>query len=145
MKIIVYTDGASRGNPGMAALGVIICNDKGEPFKRYSEFLGDKMTNNEAEYHALIFALKKVIQLIGKEKVKETELEVRSDSELLVNQMNGKYKLSDKKIQEFFIIAWNLKIGFKDVRFKHILRELNKEADILANEALDNRAQGGLL
>lgn len=128
----------------MAALGVVICNDMNEPFKRYSEFLGDKMTNNEAEYNALIFAIKKVIQLIGKEKVKGTELEVRSDSELMVNQMNGKYKLSDKKIQEFFITVWNLKIGFKAVEFKHIPRELNKEADILANEALDKQMQGGL-
>ncbi len=144
MKIIVYTDGASRGNPGMAALGVVICNEQGEAYKKYSEFLGEKMTNNEAEYNALIFALKKLKLLLGKEKVKQTEVEIRSDSELMIKQMNGQYKLSDKRIQEFFITVWNLKTEFKEIRFKHILRELNKQADMLANEALDKRSQGGL-
>ncbi len=144
MKTIVYTDGASRGNPGMAALGIVICNEHGEAYKKYSEFLGEEMTNNEAEYNALIFALKKLKLLLGKEKVKQTEVEIRSDSELLVKQMNGQYKLSDKRIQEFFITVWNLKTEFKEVKFKHIARELNKQADMLANEALDKRSQGGL-
>lgn len=141
MKVIVYTDGGARGNPGPAGIGVVICNEKGQVMKKYGEFLGDLMTNNEAEYNAVIFALKKLKALLGKEKVKQAEVEVRADSELMVKQMNGEYKLSDRRIQEFFITIWNLKIDYKSVSFKHIPRETNKEADALVNQALDNAAK----
>lgn len=138
MKIIVYTDGGARGNPGPAGIGVIIRNERGDVIKKYSEFLGDMMTNNEAEYGAVIFALKKLKLLLGKEKIKQVEAEIRTDSELMVNQITGKYKLSEKRIQDFFITIWNLKTEFKSVNFKHIPRESNKEADALVNTALDN-------
>lgn len=141
MKIVVYTDGGARGNPGPAGIGVVICNEKGEVIKKYGEFLGDNMTNNEAEYGAVIFALKKLKLLLGKEKVKQAEVEIRADSELMVNQMTGKYKLTDRRIQDFFITIWNLKIEFKSIDFKHIRREQNKEADALVNQALDNQAK----
>jgi len=141
MKIVVYTDGGARGNPGPAGIGVVICNEKGEVIKKYGEFLGDDMTNNEAEYGAVIFALKKLKLLLGKEKVKQAEVEIRADSELMVNQMTGKYKLTDRRIQDFFITIWNLKIEFKSIDFKHIRREQNKEADALVNQALDNRVK----
>lgn len=140
MKIVVYTDGGARGNPGPAGIGVVICNERGEVIKKYGEFLGDNMTNNEAEYGAVIFALKKLKLLLGKEKVKQAEVEIRADSELMVNQMTGKYKLTDRRIQDFFITIWNLKIEFKSINFKHIRREQNKEADALVNQALDNQA-----
>ncbi|MDD5569466.1 MAG: ribonuclease HI family protein [Candidatus Pacebacteria bacterium] len=140
MKVIVYTDGGARGNPGMAAIGVVFCNEKGECFKKYGQFLGDEMTNNEAEYNAVISALKKLKALLGKEKIKSAEVEVRSDSELLVNQMNGEYKLTDERIQQFFITVWNLKIDYKKVNFVYIPREKNKEADRLVNEALDQQS-----
>ncbi|NQU82548.1 MAG: ribonuclease HI family protein [Parcubacteria group bacterium] len=130
-KIIVYIDGGSRGNPGPAAFGVAF------PNKKYSEFLG-RTTNNEAEYKGLIFALKKAKSLYGKDKVKNMEIEVRSDSELLVKQMNGEYKVKNEGIQKLFLIAWNLTIDFKKLKIVHILREENKVADALANEALDN-------
>jgi len=136
-KIVIYTDGGSRGNPGKAAIGVVFCNEKEQAIKKYGEYLGDGMTNNEAEYSAVIFALKKFKALFGKSVAEISEVEIRSDSELLVNQMSGKYKLSDEKIQKFFIEIWNLKIDFKNVKFKHIPREKNKEADRLVNEALD--------
>ncbi|MFA5013027.1 MAG: ribonuclease HI family protein [Candidatus Paceibacterota bacterium] len=138
MKIIVYTDGGARGNPGPAAIGVVFCNEMGECFKKHSEFLGDNLTNNEAEYKAVILGLKKLKALLGKEKVKQADVEIRADSELMVNQMNGKYKLSDERIQQFFIAIWNLKTEFKSVSFKHIPREQNKEADKLVNIALDS-------
>ncbi len=138
MKIIVYTDGGARGNPGPAGIGVVICNEKGMVMKKYGEFLGDNMTNNEAEYNAVIFALKKLKLLLGKEKTKQAEVEIKADSELMVKQMNGIYKLSEKRIQEFFIIIWNLKTEFKSVLFKHIPREQNKEADAMVNQALDD-------
>ena len=139
-KIIIYTDGGSRGNPGKAALGVVFCNEKEQVIKKYGEYLGDNLTNNEAEYSAVIFALKKFKSLFGKAVAEISEVEMRSDSELLVKQMNGEYKILDEKIQKFFIEIWNLKMDFKKVKFKAIPREKNKEADRLVNEALDSQS-----
>ncbi|MEK7663862.1 MAG: ribonuclease HI family protein [Patescibacteria group bacterium] len=138
-RITIYTDGGSRGNPGKAAIGVVFCNEKGGIIKKFGEYLGDNLTNNEAEYQAVIFALKKFKAVFGKVLAKVSEVEVRSDSELLVNQMNGKYKLENENIQKFFIEIWNLKIDFKGVKFKLIPREKNIEADRLVNETLDNQ------
>ena len=138
--IIIYTDGGSRGNPGKAAIGVVFCNEKEEIIKKLGEYLGDNLTNNEAEYQAVIFALKKFKAFFGKKIAEVSEVEVRSDSELLVNQMNGKYKLENEKIQKFFIEIWNLKIDFKNVKFKAIPREKNREADKLVNEVLDGES-----
>lgn len=144
MKIIVNTDGASRGNPGIGSVGVVISNDKGEIIKKYAEYLGDGITNNEAEYGAVIFSFRKMKLLFGKEKVKKLEIEFRSDSELLVNQMNGKYKITEKHLQELFMTIWNLKTEFGKVQFVHIPREKNKEADALANQALDENLKKSL-
>ena len=129
-KIIIYTDGGSRGNPGPSAVGVVI-NNKG-----YSEYIGEG-TNNEAEYRAVIFALKKTKALMGKEKTKEAEIELKSDSELLIRQLNGEYKISEPRIQQLFIEVWNLRIDFGRINFTLIPREKNEEADRLANQALD--------
>jgi len=137
-KIIIYTDGGSRGNPGPAAIGMVFCNERGEIFKKYSQYLGDVLTNNEAEYQAVIFALNKFKSLFGKKLAQNSELEIRSDSELLTNQLNGKYKILEPKIQSFFLTIWNLKLDFKKIKFRYISREKNKEADRLVNEALDN-------
>jgi len=136
-KIIIYTDGGSRGNPGPSGIGVAICNEKGEFVKKYSDYLGDNFTNNEAEYQAVIFALKKIKALFGKKAVFDSEIEVRSDSELMIKQLNGEYKILDEKIQPLFLKVWNLKIDFNKIKFSLIPREKNKEADGLANEALD--------
>ncbi|HCC59873.1 MAG: hypothetical protein A2402_00590 [Candidatus Staskawiczbacteria bacterium RIFOXYC1_FULL_37_43] len=136
-KFIIYTDGGSRGNPGKAGIGVVICNEKDQEVKKYGEYLGDNMTNNEAEYSAVIFALKKFKALFGKKLAENTEIELRADSELVVKQLNGQYRLENPKIQQFFIEIWNLKFDFKSVKFKHIPRERNREADRLVNEALN--------
>lgn len=136
-KIIIYTDGGSRGNPGPAAIGVVFCNEKEETIKEYSEFLGAKLTNNEAEYKALIFALKKFKALFGKQLAKNSEIEIRSDSELLVRQLNGQYKILEPKIQPLFLEIWNLRFDFKKIKFKLISRNKNQQADRLANQALD--------
>ncbi len=141
-RIVIYTDGGSRGNPGQAAIGVVFCNEKEEIIKKFGEYLGDNLTNNDAEYQAVIFALKKFKAVFGKEMAKVAEVEVRSDSELLVHQMNGKYKVENEKIQKFFMEIWNLKIDFENVKFRAIPREKNKEADALVNQALDAE-QGG--
>lgn len=138
-KITIYTDGGSRGNPGRAAIGVVFCNEMGQEIKKFGEYLGDGLTNNEAEYQAVIFALKKFKALFGKKMAEVTDVEIRSDSELLVSQMNGKYKVENEHIQKFFIEIWNLKIDFQEVKFKAIPREKNKEADRLVNEALDGQ------
>jgi len=138
-KLIVYTDGGSRGNPGLAAIGVVIADEKKNILKEYSQYLGDNLTNNEAEYKAVIFALKKIKALFGKKKIGEFDVEIMSDSELLIKQMQGLYKILEPKIQSLFVAAWNLKIDFKEVKFKLISREKNKEADKLVNEALDNQ------
>jgi len=145
-KIIVYTDGASRGNPGPSAIGVAIClppaasakagDANGRVLKEYSKAIG-KATNNEAEYQAVIFALKKIKALFGKKKVKDYEIEVKSDSQLLVSQLKGEYKLKEPHIQKLFIQVWNLMTDLGKVDFKYIPREENKLADKLANEALD--------
>ena len=133
-SIIVYTDGGSRGNPGPAAFGVVV-KYSGEK-KEYGEFIG-RATNNQAEYQGVVFGLKKVKQLIGKERSKEARVEVRSDSELLVKQLNGEYKVMDENIQKVWIEIWNLKIDFKEVIFKHVYREDNTEADRMVNITLD--------
>ena len=137
-KFIIYTDGGSRGNPGPAAIGVVICNEKEQELKKYGEYLGDNLTNNEAEYQAVIFALKKFKALFGKKLAEHTEIEMRSDSEFLVSQVNGEYKILDEKIQKLFLELWNLRLDFKKIKFKYISREKNKEADRLVNETLDN-------
>jgi len=140
-KIIIYTDGGSRGNPGPGAAGTVFCNEKGEVFKKYSQYLGENLTNNEAEYQAAIFAFKKFKSLFGKKLALSTEIELRADSELLIKQLQGEYKILEPKIQTLFIAVWNLKLDFKKVKFTLIPREKNKEADQLVNEALDSQAK----
>jgi len=139
-KIIIFTDGGSRGNPGPAAIGILICDQSGKVLKKYGEYLGI-LTNNEAEYQAVIFALKKVKALFGKKKIKETDIEIRSDSEFLIKQLNGEYKILEPKIQPLFLKVWNLKIDFGKVKFNLVPREKNKEADRLVNEVLDVQAK----
>ncbi|KKU93941.1 MAG: Ribonuclease H [Candidatus Jorgensenbacteria bacterium GW2011_GWA1_48_13] len=129
-KLIIYTDGGARGNPGPAAIGVIVGN------KNYGEAIGNT-TNNVAEYKAVIFALKKAKALLGGDKAKETELEIRSDSELLVSQVKGEYKIKDEELQPLFVDVWNKMQNFKKVNFVLIPREKNREADTLVNRALD--------
>lgn len=134
-KVIIYCDGGARNNPGPAAIGIVV-NLRGK--KEYSEFIG-RATNNQAEYRAVIFALKKIKQLIGKEESKDLEIAIKSDSELLVNQLNGRYKIEDKDLQLLFFDIWNLKPDFKKVEFIQISREENKEADLLVNRELNGR------
>ena len=129
-RLIVYTDGGSRGNPGPAALGVAIADAKGKILKTYGETLGTR-TNNEAEYEAVIFALQKAKQL----KIKE--LEIRTDSELIGKQFMGKYKIKDPDLQQLFIKAWNLRLDYDRADIKIIPRERNKKADKLVNQELD--------
>ncbi|HXF44301.1 MAG TPA: ribonuclease HI family protein [Candidatus Paceibacterota bacterium] len=137
-KLTIYTDGGARGNPGPAAIGVLVEDPSASSgrVKSYSEAIGNT-TNNVAEYRAVIFALTKAKALLGADKAKETELEIRSDSELVVSQLKGEYKIKDKDLQPLFVEVWNKMQNFKKVEFVLIPREKNKEADALVNRALD--------
>jgi len=140
-KIIIHTDGGSRGNPGPAAIGVVMESDSFGK-KEFGEYIGET-TNNEAEYRAVIFALKKIKSLVGSDKCKDNSAEFLLDSELIVKQLNKEYKLKDKNIQNFFIEIWNLTFDFGEVSFRHIPREKNREADRVVNQMLDR--EGGKL
>lgn len=131
-KLIIYTDGGSRGNPGRASIGVVVGG------KKYKEYIGIA-TNNVAEYKAIVFALRKAKQLLGKVKAKKSEIEIKTDSQLIAKQMNGEYKIMDVDLQPLFLDVWNSRLDFKKVIFIHIPREQNTEADRLVNEALDER------
>lgn len=133
-KIVVYTDGGSRGNPGPAAVGVYIETLD----KKLNECIGIR-TNNDAEYEALILGLQKIKSIIGKDKAKRTEIDCYLDSELVVKQLNHEYKLKEERIQKYFIEIWNLMLDYGRVTFTHVPREKNKIADALVNQALDEQ------
>ena len=132
---LIHTDGGARGNPGPAAMGVVI--EGGSVGKKeYGEYLGEA-TNNEAEYKAVIFALKKLKQLVGNTEAKAVDIEVVLDSELIERQLNGEYKIKEKNLQNFFVEVWNLKSDFGSVSFRHVRREKNIDADRIVNQVLD--------
>ena len=130
MKLTIYTDGGARGNPGPAAIGVVIKNKTGKILVSYGEYLGEQ-TNNYAEYWALISGLKKAALL------EADEVECILDSELVVKQMKREYKVKEPTLQKLFVAAYNAAGKFKKITFTHIAREKNKEADKLVNETLD--------
>lgn len=140
MKIIIYCDGGSRGNPGPGAIGVIFTDEKGKVIKEYAEKIG-RATNNEAEYESVIFALQKAKLLFGGKKIKTMSMEIRTDSEFLAKQMNGKYKILDRRIEQLFLKVWNLKIDFGEVKIIYIPRSENIETDRLVNKALDMKTR----
>jgi ribonuclease HI len=133
MTIHAFTDGASRGNPGEAGVGIILKDEHGKMVSKNFGFIGTA-TNNAAEYLALIACLK----LAGKTKC--THLVVHSDSELMVRQMNGEYKVKDAAIKEYFQEVYGM-LEHMPFEFEivHIAREENKEADRLANLGIDSR------
>lgn len=131
MHIIAYTDGGARGNPGPAGVGAVLYDEhQQEKLAEISEYIGET-TNNVAEYTALLLALQKALEL------KAETVHCRLDSELVVKQMNQEYRVKDAKLQKLFVQIWNLRQNFNNVTFEHIRREKNKEADALANQAMD--------
>ena len=129
-RAVVFVDGASRGNPGPASIGVVFQDEKGHTFKALSEKIG-AATNNTAEYLALIFALQEALMLGMK------ELEIFADSELLVKQCRGEYKVREESLKQFAALVKHLRQGFRKVTISHVPRERNKLADAEANKALD--------
>ena len=130
MKARLSTDGGARGNPGPAAFGYVLEADDGTVLDARGEAIG-VATNNVAEYRALVAGLAKAIEL-GVD-----ELEVVSDSELLVKQMTGEYRVKNKALIELSLEASRLAQGVGSVRYRAVRRELNELADRLVNEALD--------
>ena len=130
MKLIMYADGGARGNPGPAATGVVIKNEKGETLAAYGEYLG-RQTNNFAEYSAAISGLKKARALGA------TEIDCVLDSQLVVEQLNGRWKVKEPTLQKLFLAAWNEARGFKKITIRHTRRGNNTEADREVNKILD--------
>jgi ribonuclease HI len=127
--LTINIDGASRGNPGLSGIGVVISKD-GQKIAEYKEFVGNT-TNNLAEYLALRKALKIASAL------DDDEITILSDSELIVKQRNRSYKVRSKQLKIIFREVNNLEKYFKSVSYRHVPRENNSAADLLANKAID--------
>lgn len=127
MTLLIYTDGASLGNPGPMGIGIVLWRD-GEKLKEISEYIG-KGTNNIAEYSAVIRALEIASSLNEKNVV------VRSDSELLIRQLNGEYKVKAAHLKKLKMKVDELIKNFTAVKFEHIARERNALADYLSKKA----------
>ena len=136
MKSIVHSDGGARGNPGPAAIGVVIEKENGEMIEEISEAIGDT-TNNIAEYTAVLRGLQ-VLEVLFGAKVSEMEVYWRLDSELVVKQLAGEYKVKNPGLRPLYEEIRDLRARFPKLTLKHVRREENKEADRLVNEALDN-------
>ena len=143
MHLVIYTDGGARGNPGPAGIGVVVykCRMQNaecrmyrprdlELIEKFGRYIGET-TNNQAEYQALLAALKRARELGA------TTVDCMMDSELAVKQLNREYKVRDKNLASLFVQVWNETLHFKQIRFQHIPREKNKEADKMVNSAID--------
>ena len=128
-SVIIFTDGASRGNPGPAAIGAIIKDTGGKLITSISQPIG-RATNNQAEYRAIITALEQAINL------GVSQVEIRSDSELVTRQINGQYRVKTASLRPLYLQVKQLQGQFKDFSITHIPRHQNREADRLANMAL---------
>jgi len=131
MKLILYSDGGARGNPGPGAVGIVIKNADGRVIKEIGKFIG-RATNNEAEYKGVIFGLEAC------HEKNATEVTCFIDSLLVVNQLNGDFKVKDKKIKTFWTQVKNLEKKFSKVTYHHIPRTKNFLADKIVNEVLDS-------
>ena len=129
-KLIINTDGAARGNPGPAGIGVVIKDEKGAVVREIAEYIGET-TNNQAEYRALIMALEAAVEL------KADSVGIFADSELMVSQIKGIYKVKNEGLKPLFEQARELLQKFKVCNIEYLPREKNKEADKLANIAID--------
>ena len=128
-RVIINTDGASRGNPGPAAIGATIKDERGRLITTISQSIG-VTTNNQAEYQAIIAALEKAVSLGAR------QVEIRADSELVVRQLIGRYRVKRASLRPLYQRAGQLLSQVESFTITHVPREQNKEADKLANNAL---------
>lgn len=137
-KLIIHTDGGSRGNPGPAGIGVVISDENESVVFKAGKVVGQK-TNNQAEYEAVIFALQQAKGIFKKNKSSQKYVQIYMDSELVCKQMNHEYKIINQNIIPLFLKVWNLMLDFDSVKFISVPREKNKQADALANQAMDKQ------
>ena len=130
LSLTLHSDGGSRGNPGPAGAGAVLYDEQGQEVAALSRYLG-RTTNNEAEYQALLMGLKRA-QELGAQR-----LTVKMDSELIVRQLEGKYRVKAPGLKPMYDQAKRLLQGFASVTILHVRREFNKRADELANQAMD--------
>ena len=130
-EVRINIDGASKGNPGRAGIGAVICGPDGKEIKKFNQYIGIT-TNNVAEYTALIYALQEALMMRAQRVV------VFSDSELLVKQISGEYMVKDEDLKRLRKQFEHLCGGFQGVRVEHVGRENNKIADLLANQAVED-------
>ena len=140
MKLTIFIDGASRGNPGRSAIGVALYDPEGQPLKEVGFEIGIT-TNNIAEYTALLYGLGETLLYVHNlpAKTDGLELTIYSDSELLINQMTGRYQVKNEDIKRFHLLAQRLVSGLGKVSFEKLSHDENKTADQLANKALDKK------
>lgn len=136
MRYTIHSDGGARGNPGPAGAGAVIHDEQGNVVAEISDYLGHQ-TNNFAEYEAIIRALTKLVELVPGAERMHTDVRVQMDSELIVKQVKGEYKVRHPVLQEKRAQLAQLEKGFRSVSFEHVFRVQNKEADALANRAMD--------
>ncbi|HEY4493393.1 MAG TPA: ribonuclease HI family protein [Candidatus Paceibacterota bacterium] len=136
-RFVLFTDGGARGNPGPAGAGAVVCDNSGNVLREAHKSLG-RATNNFAEYSAVILALETLKKLIPLSKRKESEIEVRMDSELVARQLSNRYEIREETLFPMFIKVHNLTVStFPNIKFTHIRREQNKHADKLSNLAMN--------
>jgi ribonuclease HI len=128
-KAVIYTDGMAMPNPGPAAIGAVIKDERDNVIASISQAIG-RATNNQAEYRAIIAALEKAVE-VGADTV-----EIRADSELVVRQINGRYRVKNAALKPLYRQVRQLQSRFKGFSVTHIPRRLNREADRLASEAI---------
>lgn len=139
MQFFIHADGGARGNPGPSGAGAVIRDELGNTVAMISRFLGHR-TNNFAEYEAVIVAFEELQTLVAKEKRATTDVTVKMDSELVVKQMRGEYKVKHPVLKQQQARLVTLLAPFAHVAFLHVPRAQNKDADALANEAMDRGA-----
>jgi ribonuclease HI len=132
--MILYIDGAARGNPGPAAIGIVLTDERGNQIETFAERIGIA-TNNEAEYRALLRGL----ELAAKHRPKQ--IEIRTDSELLAQQLNREFRVRASSLKMLYADAQRAMGAFDRVSACHIPRDQNRRADALANRALDEKIQ----
>src|SRR3989338_6770375 len=131
-KLIMYSDGGARGNPGPAGIGVVIYNDTHGTVAEISQYIGET-TNNQAEYQAIYVGLQKCKELHA------THVACFMDSQLAVKQLNREYRIKNQGLAVWIVKIWSLIQEFQRVTFAHVVREKNKVADRLVNEAIDKQ------
>lgn len=136
MLFSIHADGGSRGNPGPSGAGAMVRDEFGNSVASVSKFLGIR-TNNFAEYEAVILACEALLNIVPKGERGTTEVIVKMDSELVVKQMNGVYKIKHPVMKEQYARLTHTAAAFKKISFMHVPRAENSDADALANEAMD--------